>query len=306
MNILFTILSAPFVSLLPEIAYAQLGTLDPLISTVGNNAGLSTTLGGGGGINCIGAAGTGACAIANMFVYAVIRVRLLVAPLAAVIIAVAGFRLIIGQADESLATARRTIVGAITGIFLIFLAEPFIDAIYGGFTITAGEITSQIDARAMIFTNELLGLLEWGKVLVAVVAAGLLIYQAVMTLGSFGSEEMIKRTYKAALYTVVGLLIIGFDYAIAAVFGYTTIGDMPGPPAATTFLTELFGLVGFFLALIAIIVIGVIVYSGLMMIANFGNEEMLTKGKTALLNAVIGLILIAVSYTIVSTVILGL
>jgi|GEM_PF-1078005 hypothetical protein len=301
MYLFVLITSALYALVVPSIAYAQLGVLDGLVSGIGANAGFTTLL-TFSPITCPSAAGAGACGLANMMVYAVVRGRVLISAIALIIMVVAGFRLVISQSDEALGTARNTIVGVVTGLFLIYLAEPFIDSIYGGFTLTPGGMSS---AGVMLMSNELLGVLQWGETFVASLAIGLLVYQAVMAFGSFGSEEVIRKTYRAVMYTALGLILIGFKYALAAVFGYTSIGTLPGDPDALVFLAEFFGIVRFILGFVAFIVVGIIIYAGFMMIASFGHEEGINKGKGMLINAIIGLVLISLSFTIVSTVILG-
>ena len=303
MHLSILLTSAFSTLLLPSIAHAQLGVIDGLVSTIGANAGFTTAL-ASNAVSCPAGAGVGACGLANMMVYAVIRGRTLISAIALVIMVVAGFRLVISQADEALGTARRTLVGVVVGLFMIYLAEPFIDSLYGGFTLTPAVFNPT--AGPLLMNNELMGLLQWGETLVASVAIGLLVYQAVMAFGSFGTEEVIRKTYRAAMYTVLGLILIGFKFAIAAVFGYTSIGSMPGSPDSMVFLTEFFGVVRFILGFTAFIVVGIIIYAGFTMLANFGNEDAINRGKGILINAIIGLVLIALSFTIVSTVILGI
>ena len=42
------------------------------------------------------------------------------------------------------------------------------------------------------------------------------------------------------------------------------------------------------------------------MILNFGNDELVSRGKTILINAGIGLLLIVVSFVVINTMILGI
>jgi len=241
-----------------------------------------------------------------MLVYAVERVRFIASWFAFLMIIIAGFRLVISQAEDALTTARRTILASIIGLFLMFLTEPVVDAMYGGYVLAPATAVSNPILSANILSIEILGVLRWGETLVAIVAVLLLIVQAIAVFGSFGQEETIRKAYRAVFYTVVGILLLVFDRAIAAVFGYNTIGALPGAPNAGIFIVEIFGLLRFFLIFVAIIVVAVIVYAGFLMLLNFGNDDFITKGKGFLLNAGLGLLLIVVSYVIVSTIILGI
>ena len=302
---------------IPVISYAQIGELENVVNRVTSQSTLSQDV-SAPSINCGQRAGAGACRLAALLVYAVQRGRTIIAIFAVLIIVIAGFRLIISQSDEALTTARRTVLATVIGLFLLFISERFVDALYGGFTEVAGGrfddpatlepaiINTSLESGAQILGLELLGILVWLETIVAIVAIGLLVVQAVSVLGSFGTEDTIRKAYRAVFYTVMGLLLVVFDRVIASVFGFNNIGVRPGPTSASLFIVELFGFVRFILFLIGVIIIGVIVYAGLMMLLNFGNDEYITKGKSFLINAGLGLLLIVVSFVIVSTMILGI
>lgn len=291
---------------LPVTASAQVSTLPGWIDTIASP--WFTTVIPGVTISCIPTLGAGACQLAALLVYAIRQGRLLIGALAFIIIVIGGFRLIISQSEEALSTARRTVLGAVVGLFLAFVSEPIVDALYGGFTIPAGKVLdpANIAPAVGILSTELLGILRWVETLVAVVTIGLLVVQAVYVLGSFGAEETIRKAYRAVFYSIFGLLLIVFDETVAEVFGFAVIGVVPGLPTTTPFFIEIFGLLRFLLMFVAIIVIAVIIYAGGLMLLHYGNEEILNRGKTILIHAGLGLLLIVTSFVIVSTVILGI
>ena len=286
---------------LPLTAHAQVGALQGIVNSL-YGGGSQLTI---GALNCSASnsVGVGACELAGLFVSIVRQARLLIGGLALVMIVVAGFRLVISQSEDAIGTAQKTILSTVIGLFVIFLSERFVDALYGGFSGTPGVIPATGPA---IFADELIGILRSLEMLVAIVAIGLIIVQAVYVLGSLGGEETIRKAYRAVLYTIVGILILVFDRTIAAVFGYTTLGAMPGAPDISPIIIEAFGLLRLLLGFVAIITIGVIVYAGALMLLHYGNEEYITRGKTILGNCVIGLVLIVVSFVLVSTVILAI
>ena len=299
--------SALFVIGLPLAAHAQVGALPGIIDALTlpwlSTATLSTSP------NCSLVSGVGACKLAALFVYALQRARLLVSALAFVIIIVEAFRLVISQAEDALGKARNAIVGAATGLIVAFLSERLVEALYGGFSdapATRLDTSASLLSGAGVLTDELLGVLRAGEMIIAIVAITLLIVQAIYVFGSFGSEEGIKRAYRAVLYTVFGILLIVFDRAIATIFGFTTLGAFPTGPSTAPFFIEVFGFIRFLLVFVAIIAISVILYAGGLMLANYGSDEILTRGKTILLQATIGLALIVTSFVIVSTIILGI
>ena len=282
--------------LYPLAAKAQVSSLHGIIDNI---FGPSTPV---AGLSC-GGAGTGACQLAGLFISTVQQGRWLIGGLALVVIVVAGFRLVISQSEEALTTARRTVLTATIGLFVVFLSERFVEALYGGFLSPPGGPPA---AGPTILSDEILGIVRYLEMLVAIVAIGLLVVQAVYVLGGFGNEEAIRKAYRAVLYTIFGILLVVFDHTIAAVFGYTSIGAMPGAPSTAPIIIEIFGLLRLLLTFVAAIAIGIIVYAGALMLLHYGNEEWITRAKGILLNAVIGLVLIVMSFVLVSTIILGI
>lgn len=296
----------------PAVALAQVSALPGVVNDV---AGTSLfTSGIPSSYSCPATAGAGACQLASLLLYAVERGRALIGAVAFITVITAAFNLIIRQSEEALTTAKRTITGVIIGLFLIFTSERFVDALYGGFSIAPGDLitgsmgsisSGAIQAGSTILSEEILGIVRWGETIVAIIAVGLLVLQGVAVLASFGSEQALQKAYRAVTSTVLGLLLIVFDRSIAAVFGFDQMAALPGAPDANVFLMEIFGLVRLLLGFTGIVTIAVMIYAGFLMIANMGNDELITKAKTIIGNALIGLLLIAVAFIIVHFVIMG-
>ncbi len=307
---IFAIISGFITALIafPDVAFAQVGALPNIIDFVIGGTPLSSEL-PVPDFGCDTAAGAGACHIAELFVYVVRQGRLLIGAVAFLILSVAGFTLIIRQSEESMTKARHAVVGVIVGVFLVFLSEQFVDAIYGGFSIPAGEVLmdpANIEEGVGILSGELLGIIRWCETIVAIAAIGLIVVQAAYVLASFGSEETIRKAYRAVFSTIIGILLIVFDRTIAAIFGYDQMVALPGAPDATIFIVEVFGFIRLLLGFVGIVAVAILVYAGVLMIVNYGNDDLVTKAKTVLINAAIGLLLIVVSFVIVQTVVLGI
>lgn len=307
MRFLFSLPGILILLFAPALAIAQVSALPGVVNAVINQSPLTSNIPIIPYV-CLPPAGVGACQLAGLLVYAVGRGRVLIGAVAFITVITAAFNLIIRQSEEAMTTARRTIIGVIIGLFLIFTSERFVDALYGGFTINAGTLITNpgnIPAGAGIFSEEILGIVRWGETLVAIVAIGLLVLQGIAVLASFGSEQVIQKAYRVATSTVLGLLLLVFDRSIAAVFGFHQMAAFPGAPNASIFLVEVFGLVRLLLGFVGIVTIAVIIYAGFLMISNLGNDELITKAKTIIWNALLGLLLIAVAFVIVHFVIIG-
>ena len=310
------LLSLPGVLVLffaPALAMAQVSVLPNVIDSVVGTSPLTTYL--SISYACpASTAGAGACRLAALLLYAVERGRVLIGAVAFITVITAAFTLIIRQSEEALTTAKRMITGVIIGLFLIFTSERFVDALYGGFSIQPGTLitgsTSSIGSSTIltgstILSEEILGIVRWGETIVAIIAVGLLVLQGIAVLASFGSEQALQKAYRAVTSTVLGLLLIVFDRAIAAVFGFDQMAALPGTPDASIFIVEIFGLVRLLLGFTGIVTIAVMLYAGFLMIFNLGNDELITKAKGIIGNALLGLLLIATAFVIVHFVIMG-
>ncbi|MEK7136874.1 MAG: hypothetical protein AAB853_01185 [Patescibacteria group bacterium] len=294
----------PLLLSFPDKAIAQVGALPGLVDGVVGTM-LPTSF-PGVTLACPPLAGSGACELAALFVHLVQRGRLLIGAAAFLLVVIAGFRLIISQSEEALTTARRTILGVVVGLFLVFLSEPLVEALYGGFGTQAGTvlIPGNTAAATGVLSDELLGIMRWVETIIAIVVIGLLVVQAVAVLGSLGNEETIRKAYRAIGASLAGILLIVFDETIAAIFGFTSSNTLPGNPSTLPFFVEVFGFLRFILMFVAVIIVGIILYAAALMLLNFGNEELVTRSKSILTNAAIGLVLIILSFALVSTVIL--
>ncbi len=69
----------------------------------------------------------------------------------------------------------------------------------------------------------------------------------------------------------------------------------------TTFLqTEAGRVVGVILSFVGILFLGLMIYAGLMWMTAEGNEQQITKAKSLLINAIIGIIIVFAAYAITS------
>ncbi len=58
----------------------------------------------------------------------------------------------------------------------------------------------------------------------------------------------------------------------------------------------------FFLGFLGFVAVIMVIYGGVLYVTSAGNEENATKGKTVIMYAVIGIIIIAISYALVTTI----
>lgn len=223
--------------------------------------------------------------------------------LATFIIVRYGVALIYGQEEEKLQKAKKMIGASIAAIMLLYLAEPLTNAFYGGFSAgQAGKALTTPPTSAGILTKEIGGVISWFETIVAVLAVTIIIVSGILAVTSYGKEEggaQFKRTIFAVIF---GVFLIVIKQVILGTFGLQTGAALPGNPSVAFALQKIVQIVSSLLAFAALLAAVVIVYAGILMILNFGNEEQYTKAKGILVRACIGLVAIGVSYAVIQLV----
>ena len=118
-----------------------------------------------------------------------------------------------------------------------------------------------------------------------------------------------ETKYKAV---IIGAIILGFCFAIAPHGALAALGDAgisnPLGKSDQTITDVLTGIIKWMLGLVGFLALIALIIAGGRMIIDFGNEEQVRKAKMTITWAVIGLLVVILSYAIiniVSTQILG-
>jgi hypothetical protein len=291
--------------LTPAAALAQVGSLDGIVEKIAPMLPKATDIVTTFNITCISV--DTACVFARLLAMLVEKSRLAVAALAILVVIVAGLRMVMSQSEETQTSAKHTLTYAATGIFVIFLVGPIVRVLYGGIMVNPGSVLSSsadVIAATTEARKQLFGVILFLETIVGIIAVVMLVIQGLRIVLSFGSQNIIQKSYKGVLAILGGMLLIALDRVLLQIFGLPETGGTAGPTTTIPLLFQIFGFVRFVLTLLAIIPIGIIIYAGLLMILNFGNEELVKKAKTSIINALIGLGIVIVSFAIVSTLIL--
>lgn len=207
-----------------------------------------------------------------------------------------GFTMVYATEETEQAEARKAIGSVAAGLLLCFLAPRLLLAFYtaGG---EEGVASSEqaAAAGAAVLTEEITGILNWAEVLVAVASITVIIATGIRSLAGFGKEENLTNMKSTVMRIASGILIILMTEAVKASLGVTDNAP-PGSPDASIILTRGFQIVSQILALSTLVAVAVIVYAAIMMIIAFGKEEQITKSKSLILYASIGLIVILISW----------
>ncbi len=268
-------------ALVPETAHAQLA---PVVNTVGS--GLFTSFSGAGWSGGIpGIAGGVVAAIWTI-----------VLPTGVFLVVRAGMSLIVSQDEGKLATAKRTITSTLMGIMLIYISQELVLGFYGNGT--TGGLTGggQVTLQTTIY-----GIVDWFLVMMAALGALIIVVSVIRAISSFGKEDTLTDVRQTIFGVASGILMISLLPAIKGTLGIidlVAVDESAGSRADPLYIVTVGSqIVGEFLLFLAIIAIAVVIYAGIRMIVNLGSEDEYKKSKDLIIRALIGLIVIFISYT---------
>ena len=266
---------------LPEVAHAQIGST---ITTVGGN--LMSVFSGAGFSG-------GPQGIAGAVVVAIWSVIL---PTSVYLIVRSGMSLIISQDEGKLSTAKRTIASTLVGIILVFISQELVVGIYTQ-GITGG---GQSVLQGVIY-----GILNWSSTLVAALGALMIIVSVVRGIASFGKEDSLKHMRHTVYAVAMGILMISLIPAVKLTLGIVDLQPLGtgAPTNASAILATGAHIVAQGMTYLALLAVTIVVYAGIRMILNFGNEEEFKKSRELINRALIGLVVILLSEVIINFVI---
>lgn len=222
------------------------------------------------------------------------RLLLLLAPIGIFIVVRAGLRLINSQDEGKLEAAKRTIAATCVGIMLAWVSDRLVMAFYApGGTWSEGTVIT----GASILTLEIAGILNWVTTLVAALAILIIVASGIRAVGSFGKEENaaeVKRTV-AGVVTGIGMIILSGAIKLTLGLNPDVVPSLPGMPSPDPIITRSIGITITVLSFLALVAFVVVVYAGLLMVFNMGNEEQFNKGKAIIIRVLIGLTVVLFS-----------
>jgi cytochrome bd-type quinol oxidase subunit 2 len=130
----------------------------------------------------------------------------------------------------------------------------------------------------------------------------------------YNQKQMKKSSFKKGLFQV--LLFLGVTSLLLAAFGNVALaqliqeGDVPSNIASATggegsIRALILRIVDFFLLFLGLIAVIMIIYGGVTYVTAAGNEEKVGKAKKIIMYAIIGIVIVLISFALVNTVIRG-
>lgn len=214
----------------------------------------------------------------------------------------AGISLIVSQEEDKLSKAKTTIACTLVGIVLIYISQElvlaFIPAPHPAYTANTQGIFGggQVNLQVTLY-----GILNWILVVVAALGSLMIVVSVLRGIASFGKEESVKNMRQTVFGVAIGILLISLIPAIKFTLGITDLaplGEAGTTPVAIGIVGTVANIVGDLLLFLALLAISIVIYAGVRIIVNFGNEEEFTKSRQLIIRALIGLLIILLSYAI--------
>lgn len=200
-----------------------------------------------------------------------------------------------GGKDDVIAQNKKSIIWVLGGIVVMQVAESIVGVLYGEYGIyrTISEYQGEVpdDVRQKIAEP----LIRYFLTFVAAVAVFMIILSGLRMIIANGDDAKIKKQQQVLLWAIIGLVIILIARPVVdAIFGYEVF--KPNPSKAISIITQVANYMMSFAAIVSIIII---VYAGILMIMNFGNDATVQKARKMIRWVIIGLIFMISAYTLI-------
>lgn len=226
---------------------------------------------------------------------------LILGPVALMALFLAGYQLVTAQtaASEEMQKQKMNVVYIVIGLILFWLSGDFV---YQYLFRSEGEYLLDPDQAILVATDtvqQIKSLLNLFLAFSGAAAILMLVTAALRLIINPGTDDVIEQQKKLVGYTALGIIIIGLaDNLVNRIIfpsgGYEPIN-------VGNFEIELQGLSNYALGFLGVIIFVTLVLGGVMMVANFGNDDIVGKVKTSIKNVVIGAFVAFSAYTIVAT-----
>ena len=241
-------------------------------------------------------------------------IQYLLGGIALITIAISAWQIISATGDEeTVRSARKTIVWAAIGLIIAGGSALFIDKIFAPDAAIGNEIIGGKDAvaqhKAILEAGQMQArilVLNYVKYFQTFIGAGavlMLFLAGFKMVSAAGNEEIITKQRKMITWVFMGLAIILLSEMFVNVFMPETGGL--DTAATSTFAKEMGGLANFFIAFSGGLAVLALIVGGLYVTTAVANPEQAEKGKKLLLAAAIGLIVTISAFALVNTVIKG-
>lgn len=203
---------------------------------------------------------------------------------------VIGLTLVSSSDESQLSKAKGALIALISGGVLIRLVPTIMGIFY------SQVLLHDIDPGSVNAVNtELIGIATWFEMFAVTIAVFVVIIAGFRAIASFGSEAANTAVRRSVLHAIAGILVLVFIGVIRTVlFNDRTPNGL---------IAEVFLRVTMVLGLIAVVMVGVIIFAGVLMVISAANEGNVDRAKGIIFRAIIGLIVVLFSVALVQIVV---
>ena len=218
---------------------------------------------------------------------------------AVLMLSILGIRLVLtSSSEETITEAKKHFTYVLIGFVLVMVADYFVvNVLYG----VEGEVL-QNEESARFFASQgsiqLQGIYSMIEVFVGAIAVLVIIVNGFKMVTSAGEE--IDEQKNAITWAVVGLVLIGLSEVVIKQVIFAEQGSGIGIPRGIELIILM---TNFITGFVAFLSVALVVYAGIQFVISFISEGSNENGKKALLGAIIGILVVAGSYALTTTMI---
>ena len=213
-----------------------------------------------------------------------------------------------GGSDDKVGTAKLGVVWSLLGlIMMLMLNTAIFDIFYGGRNIdTAGVLTNGagMDTSIKNATDLVVAGMNWAQAILIIIAVVFLMLSGFKMIAALGNQEDITKQKTVFLWIGVGVVVMLINRVIVQSVIYSYVFKnykVTYEPDADAGIIAIMRVVKYFLVRLAVGAFVAFVYGAGMMITAYGDDERVSEGRKIIFSAIIGIILILVSYAMVAT-----
>jgi hypothetical protein len=241
----------------------------------------------------------GAFYMRNILVVAIRFFDKLLVPIAILLLTWAAVIIVVRRNDEEQFKKRSLqLVWMAVGFGLLTASFTVVDKMFFGMN---GEILRNDSSTnfGLLARLEINGLAEFIMTFAMAIGVLFIIISAVRLMFAGENEEQIDKIKRHLTWSAVAMLLLLMSYTIVNLFfNFDEQGRLTGLDTVGI-STELITLSNFFLGFVSFFAVIVLIYAGIRMVANFGDEDAVNKAKDTAKYAVIGLVLAFSAFTII-------
>lgn len=244
---------------------------------------------------------SGATEITSVAYFLMDAVKYVIGTIAFFLIVLSSVRLITAGKDvEDVITKQKELLKySIFALVAVMVADPLVKQVFFG---TQGEVfTTETYAKQFAEAGnvQIMSIVRFAEYFVGTIAVLMVIYSGLSILLGGGEEETRTKHIKHILYSVAGLMLIGFSELIVRGILFPNQGS--ALPNLDTANLTIQNITNYATSFIAFLSIAIAVYGGYLYVMGATNEENTEKAKKIIVGAIIGIIIASGAFAIVNT-----